>query len=314
MFGGLASGEGVIHAVRDPKTKTLKDGSVSVVDEGVLDKRRLFVETELAGRTFIAMRREGSTLSAVLRQAWESSTLAVATKQNDDKATGAHITIVGHATVQELLGTLRPADIAGGFANRFLFFVVRRSKMLPVQTEPKQSELQTLAMRLRKSLENARKVSRVKLGDGPPTKLWCEMYSNLDLEAADQDEEQRPFLSRGAAQMLRLAMILALVDGKTEIQCAHLRTAGKLWTYSRKSVEFMMGSTNMELPLDQAAMYRILEREGRPVATTELGKLLGWSGGKTAMVKGKLLRNRIISETTEKLPGGGRPRKMVSIE
>jgi uncharacterized protein DUF3987 len=313
MFGGLASGEGVIHAVRDPKTKILKDGSTSIVDAGVTDKRRLFVETELAGRTFTAMRREGNTLSAVLRQAWESSTLAVATKQNDDKATGAHITVVGHATVKELLATLRPEDIAGGFANRFLFFVVRRSKMLPIQTEPDQAKVVALATKFRKALENARKIAKVKLST-EGTKAWSEIYQALDDEAQALDDEQIPFLSRGAAQILRLAMILTLVDGKSEIEPKHLRTAEGLWTYARKSVEFMVGNSSLELPSDQAAMYKLLEKEGRPLSVGEISKALHWSGGKVSIVKGKLLKNRIVHEIVDRNPAGGRPRKLVSIE
>lgn len=312
ILGGLASGEGVIHAVRDAKVRHDKTGTEIMVDEGISDKRRLFFESELAGRTFIAMKREGSTLSAVLRQAWESSNLAVATKNMDERSTGAHISVIGHATVKELLATLRPEDIAGGFANRFLFFVVRRSKQLAVQTEPDEQELRTLASRLRRALEDARKIGRVTLAPGMASDLWQQIYTDLDEEATNTDEEATPFLSRAAAQILRLSLVLALVDGSNQIMPAHLTQASGLWNYARKSVEFMLGGSSGDIPADQSALYQLLEKMG-PMTSGEIRKHLNWGGSKIALVKGRLLRNRMINETVER-GTGGRPRKVLSID
>lgn len=310
ILGGLASGEGVIHAVRDAKVKHDKSGNEVVVDEGISDKRRLFFESELAGRTFVAMKREGSTLSAVLRQAWESSTLAVATKNMDERATNAHITVIGHATLKELLSTLRPEDIAGGFANRFLFFVVRRSKQLPLQTEPDEGVMRILASRLRRSLEDARKIGRVTLS-AVAEPIWKQIYNDIDSEAAERDEETVPFLSRAAPQILRISLLLALVDGSKEIMPDHLTQAAGLWDYSRKSVEFMMGGEHGDIPNDQAAMYHLLEKQGS-LCVGDVQKQLKWSGAKVALVKGRLLKNRMINETVER-GTGGRPRKVLSL-
>lgn len=307
VLGGISSGEGIIHAVRDPKTN-----SRGVTDEGVSDKRRLFFESELAGRTFVAMKREGNTLSAVLRQAWESANLAVATKTNDDRATGAHITIVGHATVLEMLMTLRLSDIVGGFANRFLFFVVRRSKMLPIQTLPASDKMQVLAGKLRRSLEEARKISQVILAESAVDE-WIAIYTKLDKESTDDSLSVAPFLSRGAPQILRMSMILALIDGKREITVEHLRTAQGFWNYSRKSVEFML-ETGLKggLTNDQQQLFDLLEREDQPMSVTDCRTALNWNGTRLAVVKGQLLKLRMIHETVQG-GTGGRPRKMLSL-
>src|SRR5215216_5127824 len=45
---GLASGEGVVHRVRDRRTKENKEGEVEVVDEGVADKRLYVTEPEFS--------------------------------------------------------------------------------------------------------------------------------------------------------------------------------------------------------------------------------------------------------------------------
>jgi hypothetical protein len=78
-IGGLSTGEGLIAAVQDrPDTPT--------------DKRLLVYEPEFA-RVLRVMRREGNTLSTVLREAWDSRTLSVTTRKDPLLAPGAHVSI-----------------------------------------------------------------------------------------------------------------------------------------------------------------------------------------------------------------------------
>jgi hypothetical protein len=113
--GGLSTGEGLIAAVRDV------DGD----DEGEApDKRRLVMEPEFA-RVLAVAAREGNTLSAVLRSAWDDGRLRVLTRKDPLQATGAHISIVGHITTEELVRRLADTEVANGFANRLLFTCVR---------------------------------------------------------------------------------------------------------------------------------------------------------------------------------------------
>jgi hypothetical protein len=99
---GLSSGEGLIWAVRDPIQRTCptKDkGHVTgyetvIEDHGVSDKRLMVIETEFAS-TLRVIQRDGSTLSPVIRQAWDGSNLRLITKNSPAQATGAHITVIG---------------------------------------------------------------------------------------------------------------------------------------------------------------------------------------------------------------------------
>ena len=138
-MGGLSTGEGLIHAVRDPlwKTEAVKikgkyTGEVQevLVDGGVQDKRLVCLEPEF-GRTLRVAEREGSTLSAIIRQAWDTGNLRVMIRTNGEVATGAHISIIGHITQDELRRELKNTEAANGYANRFLWVAVRRSKLLP---------------------------------------------------------------------------------------------------------------------------------------------------------------------------------------
>src|SRR5262249_32255725 len=106
--GNLSSGEGLIWAGRDSiiKRERIKDkGEVRYddveADPGVDDKRLLVCEPEFAG-VLKQTERQGNILSAVIRQAWDTGTLRTLTKNNPTRATGAHISTIGHITCEEL--------------------------------------------------------------------------------------------------------------------------------------------------------------------------------------------------------------------
>src|ERR1039458_4687141 len=115
---GLSSGEGLVWAVRD---------AIGDEDPGESDKRLLVMEPEFA-RVLSVAEREGNTLSAVVRQAWDEGRLRTLTKKQAARSTDAHIGILGHITRDELRATLSNTAVANGFANRFLWACVRRSK------------------------------------------------------------------------------------------------------------------------------------------------------------------------------------------
>jgi hypothetical protein len=305
FWGGLASGEGLIHAVRDPKTKTNKKGEVEVIDDGVTDKRKLFFEPELAGRTFTAMHREGSTLSAILREAWDGGNLVVATKQSDDRATSPHISIVGHATFKELSTALSPADISGGTANRFLFFAVQRSKRLAFSTEPDPLELGRLVGRMAHNLAEGRKLHRVELAE-EAKQLWKEMYEGTD-EIESDDPTIAEYIGRGAPQILRMALILSIADGQPKITAEALKQAAGLFNYVRASVEFMLGVGDVFTSKAEERLYNLVDKEG-PISVSDISKKLKMNGGRVRQIAGGLVRRRMLSEQLDRRTGG-RPSK-----
>src|SRR5262249_53961795 len=101
-----------------------------VIDPGVVDKRLLVVESEFASPLCV-MKREGNTLSSLLRLAWETGSLRSMTKNSPARATGAHISVIGHITRTELCRHLDETETANGFGNRILWVCARRSKVLP---------------------------------------------------------------------------------------------------------------------------------------------------------------------------------------
>ena len=115
ILTGLSSGEGLIWAVRDPQGQ----------DPGAADRRLLVIEPEFAS-ALKAVSREISTLSPTLRSAWDGRPLAILTRTSPARATGAHISVIGHITATELRHHVNPVELANGLLNRFLMVGCRR--------------------------------------------------------------------------------------------------------------------------------------------------------------------------------------------
>ena len=154
---------GLIYEVRDESWGVDGKGKRVLKDEGVSDKRLLVSEPELA-RVLKVITRETNTLSPIVRQAWDSGRLRVMTRNNPLKATDAHISIVGHISKEELLRHLTETEAAGGFANRFLWLAVRRSKELPFGGEWGSVDTAPLIKRLSEALEFGRSAGEITWG------------------------------------------------------------------------------------------------------------------------------------------------------
>lgn len=232
------------HAqVRDPVTKLVKDkksGTMEeVVDEGVQDKRLLVIEPEFAAVTRVVA-RQGNNLTSTIREAWDIGNLSTLTRHDPITATGAHIAIIGHVTADELRAELTHTDTANGFANRFLFLCVKRSKCLPFGGEDlPESVVTDFARRLERAGSAARRVGRVKMTEAA-RRDWERVYPRLS--------EAMPGLfgaatARAEAQVVRLAMIYALLDEKAQIDVPHLLAALAVWEYAEASALQVFGES-----------------------------------------------------------------------
>jgi hypothetical protein len=237
MKGGLSSGEGLINEVRDeikkwdPKAKQLE-----VIDSGVIDKRLMVIEAEF-GNALAVMERPGNTLSQTIRQAWDGHSLSTITKNSPLKATSAHISIIGHITEDELRARITRTDAVNGFANRFLFVRVRRSKFLPFGGSLGDAELDVLAQRVKTAAEAAKKIGRVTMTDAARTE-WNAVYEQL---SAEQVGLLGAITARAEAQVVRIALIYALLDGSAQIDVPHLEAALAVWEYCELSAAFVFG-------------------------------------------------------------------------
>ena len=264
---GLSSGEGLIWRVRDPIVK-VSEGEEVGVDYGVDDKRLVVFEGEFAS-TFRVLGRDGNTLSSVLRNVWENGDLSILTKNSPATTTGALISICSHVTVDELLRYLNATETANGFANRFLWVCVKRSKFLPDGGNLEESDVHRLASDLRTTIEFASTCDRVDRDQGAKT-LWHEVYPLLS--------EGTPGLlgsltARAEAQVTRLALLYALLDCSPVIRSEHLRAALALWDYAASSVDHIFGDTTGNPDADR--ILTKLKTAPQGLTRTDIHKHLG---------------------------------------
>lgn len=253
LVSGLSSGEGLIWQVRDERHEKqpvkqkgrVVDHQRVLVDEGVSDKRLLVIESEFV-LPLRAMCREGNTLSARIREAWDSGNLSCLTKHQAARATGAHISIIGHITRQELRAAMRDLEAANGFANRFLWLAVRRSKLLPLGGAP--VDLGSRAHKLALVADRARTAGEIGLSPGAQT-YWCrEVYPLL---AQGRPGLLGAVLNRAEAQVRRLALVYALLDAAAEVRVNHLASALALWDYAEASARWVFGDSLGDRVADQ---------------------------------------------------------------
>lgn len=226
ILGGLASGEGLIAAVRDKGDDEERPAE---------DKRVLVFEPEFS-RPLKVCAREGSTLSDILRQAWDDGNLRVMTRHDPLRATGAHVAILGNITFDDLRRHLSQTEAADGFGNRFLFGVVRRSQRLPAGGGLEDEELRLLAAPIAEALQTARGIKRRLRRSIDAETLWTEIYNGID---DGVNGMLGAMTARAEAQMLRLSVVYALLDGSAIIGAEHLRAARAVWDYCEASVRLI---------------------------------------------------------------------------
>jgi Protein of unknown function (DUF3987) len=263
----VGSGEVLIHEVRDDQTRVKRDGSFETIP-GVADKRLYVAEPEFAAVLHVAS-RQGSILSPVIRQAWDKNRLRHTVKNNPAIATGAHITILGHITPDELRRDLTRTDTANGFANRFMWVCVRRSKQLPRGDQLDLNALEPIASRLRTMIDYAAHIERVE-HDGGFWDLWTSCYGELSTPPPGM---LGAILGRALPYIHRIALVYALLDGVDLITRKHLESALAVWDYCARSAAYVFGGTlgdptadlilrELQMVasggLDQTTLYRLL--------------------------------------------------------
>ena len=247
-INGLSTGEGIVNRLRDAE-----DGTPT-------DKRLWVVESEFA-QALRVMKRTENTLSPVIRNLWDRGEVSILTRQNPLKANGCHVSILGHITQEELCKSLDSVDVFNGFANRFLWALSRRSKLLPLGG----GTVDVDDLRKRLSVVTQKTKHLTTLEFAPEAKLlYRQRYASLgDGRRGLWDA----VCSRAEPQVIRLAMLYALLDGVATIDVPHLKAALALWDYCDDSARLIFGEAEGDT-LERKILDVIRSRPG--ITKTEL--------------------------------------------
>jgi hypothetical protein len=258
LVGGMSSGEGLIAQVRDPADD--QDTHAPV------DKRRLVIGPEFA-QTLKVLAREGNTLSAIVRQAWDGEPLQTIVRNDPLRATEAHIGIVAHVTRDELLRYLTATELANGFANPYLLVAVERSKLLPFGSALDSERLAEIRDAVRVALRFASQHRPITFDDAARER-WIEAYREL---TADRPGLAGAATARAEAHTVRLALTYALLDLSERICPEHLEAALAVWRYRAASAHWIFGDALGDSTADE--LWSAAKERPAGLTRTEVSEL-----------------------------------------
>lgn len=240
---GLADVAAVERTLRDRVAAAAEAG------EGAADLRLLIFESEL-GRAIDAALRPGNDLARLLRVAWEQERFKPLGKRGVDLPAQSHVCVVGHIGFDQLQERATPRFLNGGFADRFVWTVVDRSKSLPdgrgvdggdddaggggELDEGYATRRRVLVERLRAAIRFGQRTGRMTRDDDAAA-LWRENYEALT------QATHGPLASLGSRSSplaMRLACLYALLDESRTVRRDHLLAALLLVGYSMASAEW----------------------------------------------------------------------------
>lgn len=308
--GPMSSGEGLVFAVRDPveeykRPKKGFDGGMVLTDPGVTDKR-LYVEEQEFAAPLNCTKREGNTLSTIIRCLWDSGSVSPLTKNNRIKTTGAHVGIVAHITQAELSTTLNVVEMLNGFGNRFLWVHVNRLKLVSRPSKMPSEAVAQLQIKLMELLDLARGRGEISMSMAA-LELWDKGYPEL---AKERPGVLGAVLNRAEAQVIRLSLIYALLDGADQIAPTHLTAALAFWDYCERSASKIFQGRGD--PLEEKVLAALC---GAPKSKTDLHAALGRhvKAEQLGEVLNRLAKDGRVFVTTRPGPSGGPPKSIYTL-
>jgi hypothetical protein len=232
----------------------------------VSDKRLLIVEEEF-GRILIVSARTGNTISPTLRYAWDAKQrLKNESKLNPEYATGAHISLIGHITLMELLECLAAVENKNGFSNRILWIVSQRTGLVAC---PKwidwDREHPGIVERLRTIVGHFNGINRELLWSKSGEKGWRDFYRSIpDVDTGIVGS----IIARSDAHTLRLTMAYTVLDDVTLMQPKHLEAAIAFWDYSQRSAQWAFGEKTGNKTADR--IFWALERSPQGMTKSQI--------------------------------------------
>jgi len=254
IVSGVGSGEALVDTLRADDTA------------GRPDIRRIIREHEFA-RVLVACRREGSTLSAILRAAFDGDPLEARTRTHGTiRVDQHHLTVLGAITPTELHTHLDQQLLRNGFANRVLW--------VPLGSPSPHLELEPLipdptASPIRPAIETARRTGLVPL-DPTARQQLEERYATHTALLAGNDTPIAAAHARHWTLTIRVALTHALTDQARHITERHLTVADTLVTTCEQTLAVALRADSVGDPVADRILRSL--REDGPATARDLNR------------------------------------------
>ena len=258
---GATSGEGIIFHVRDEvrtkQTDPETGEEVEVIkDAGVPDKRKIFCESEFQ-QILSSSSRGGNNLSSTLRSAWDGEPLETASKNNPCRSLSHSISMIGQITKEELRHSFTSNDMANGFANRILWTLSRRSKMIANPEAINKIALGEIGFELIRLSSFAADTKEIHFSQ-EARMIWENMYLELDNQLTESTYGK--VISRNIPLVYRISLLYAVIDESKTVEPKHLYSAKAVWDYCLNSAFFIFGDLE-GTPAQRKILNALLETE-----------------------------------------------------
>jgi hypothetical protein len=191
-------------------------------------------------------------------------------KQQPEKTTGSLVTLIGHVTVQELRRELTDIEQGNGFANRWLWVCVKRSKRLPRGGHVDDELLRLISLQIREALQVARDQEMLGMTE-EAWEPWELLYDEL---SEGGDDLLGAVTARAEAHVRRLAVLYALLDKEGIVGADHLRAAIAVWDYCAASAAHIFGG-KVGVPFADKILTAIREAGPEGLSRTEIRAVVG---------------------------------------
>lgn len=276
--GGLSTGEGVAHELRDGITNERGETT-----QGVEDKRLYVIEPEFFN-ILTKSNTPGSILSTTIRKLFDGDAIEPMTKTNRTSCKEPHAFLNGQVTPEELVARLDSVSISNGFANRFAIFSGTQPEPKPIPKVIDQELLQEHAKKINKIITWCHREPKTVTMSECYKELWNEKYVELKQLGSNGSIEQS-LMARAPHYASMYAMLFAAIDMTTIVTAKHL-TASLAWIdYWHESVRYVFGTEGAAYKAEQQNLQAlevlkkikelIANNNGQPITRTPLQQSLG---------------------------------------
>jgi hypothetical protein len=251
-YGSFNSGDAIVVALRNnrplPKNRTELDN-------------RLFIMSEEASKILKATQWPNNNLEEILCECWDCRPSLNSTNKRDHfLAENPYVSIFGNTTPRALKSYLGILQQENGFGNRFLWPMVRKTR---VESFPKDVEWSKHKKVLKYLGDLKNHFERLKAKSTGPILLdWAEdgVREMWDEFCKSFDRVSNPLLSRRKPHVLRIASNFAVLEKSLVVKIAHLEASQEHWRYNIDSVEYNFGDDISIANPHSKKMFWLLQR------------------------------------------------------
>lgn len=264
LVAGLGSGEGIIDRLSPEEDD---DGNPHYPDPRLLVVEEEFTSVLKKGR------RDGSILANTLQTAWDGKPLGVLNRKENSYAADDHqVTVIGHATPRAIDGELTANDFANGFVNRLTFIRVNVQPAVARPAGMTDEEIDASVSMLREIFTTVHQ-GEYRLTD----QAWKEWERSHERYRFTGDTRSAEALGRTRAQVIRLALIYAIIDCSKIIDTRHLRAAIAVVDHSVGTVKQLFGDEEITRLGKVVAKFR--ETGNIPMTSRDIRRI-AFGGGR----------------------------------